>query len=145
MSLKISLPGFDVKTASPEQMAIDSDYDTLKIPVDDTSSKFGQILVTFADNPGVGVYPLFTYKHGFSYMPFYYFFFDFGSSSKLLGSNSGFDTGTKFSNDVFSDQFFQFTDTGDGFTLSWNVISALSDMTGNFFSFRYFVFANDGV
>ena len=144
MSIKIALPGHDVRTASPEQMSVDSDYDTLKLVLNNTQPNEGQLYVAFSDNPAVGTYNLFQFNHGLNYTPFYYFFFDIATSSKILGTNTGLEFGTTFNNDVFSQQYFQVTDTGSGFIFSFVVASQLADMTNNYFTFRYFVFANTG-
>jgi hypothetical protein len=145
--LKISLPDKDVKTASPEELAVDSTYDTLKLIVRNSNPYFGEILVIFNSNPPVGTYNIFNYVHELGkYTPLYYVFFDRAKSSKLLGTNTSFDTATLFSNFVMSGlQDFIVTDTPTGFRFDYVVGSnGLFDMSGQYFSFRYFVYVNDG-
>lgn len=144
--LKISLPGIDVKTAATEDLAVDSTKDTLKLLLNNSNPYFGEILVVFKDNPAIGTHPVFVYKHNLgNYTPFYYIFFDISKSSKILESNTSYDTGTSFSNDVFSNQLFKVVDTGDGFKLNYIVSNNAFDMTSNYFSFKYFVYVNDGI
>lgn len=145
MSLKIALPGKDVTRGIPEDMAVDSDYDSLKMPIDPANPYFGEILVTFQDNPGTGTYPIFQFRHKFNYKPLYFVYFDISKSSSALISNSGYDYGTEFDTDAFADQYFKVTDLGNGFDFNFVVANnSFVDMTTQYFSFRYFVYANDG-
>lgn len=143
--LKISLPGFDVKEASPEQLAVDSTFDTLKLPISNSNPYFGEIFVTFAGNPDVGTYPVFSYKHGFDYNPFYYVFLDTSQSANTLLSNSSATTGTQFSPSAGFTQYFMVSQIPGGFKMDYVVNSITADVTGAFYSFKYFVFVNEGV
>lgn len=143
-TLKISLPGKDVKTAAPEDLAVHSGYDTLKLIISNSNPYAGEIFVTFKDNPAVGIYRLFTFKHQLPNHPFYYIFFDRSNSSKNLSTFNQQDTGMEFDNDVFGNQAFIVTDTGDGFTVDYVAQTTTFDMTAQYFSFKYFVFVNDG-
>ena len=90
--LKISLPGYDVKTATPEQCSVHSSYDSLKVKLDANNPQEGNILVTFKDNPPAGTYNIYTIHHGYNYIPTYYFFFDLRSSS----NNTNIEVGSQF-------------------------------------------------
>lgn len=65
--IKVSLPGFDVKTATPEQCAIHSGYNNLKVQsVSDDDSPVGY---NPASDPGYGTHNILTVEHGLPYTP----------------------------------------------------------------------------
>lgn len=67
--IKISLPGYDVKTATPEQCAVHSDYANPKIRTNQTPAHFNTVNYAFSSDPASGTYNLLTIAHGFSYTP----------------------------------------------------------------------------
>lgn len=70
IGLKVSLPGFDVKTAAPEDCAIHSDYDTFKIDSSANPPHFGVVKITFNSNPPDDVITtLFSFDHGYNHRP----------------------------------------------------------------------------
>lgn len=144
VGFKISLPGYNVETATPEQCSVDSAYDSFKIKLDPDNPQFGNIVVTFTDNPGVGTYPIYTIHYGYDYIPAYYLFFDVQDSSQVLTE----ETGNFFALDELDGSYFQAildTDTQD-INISFVVTAGASvDVTNNFFAFRFYVFANDGI
>lgn len=69
--IKVALPGFDVKTATPEQCSMHSSYPHLKLQRP-TSGKnyFNTLSYTFASNPASGsTTNIFTLAHGYGYKP----------------------------------------------------------------------------
>lgn len=68
---KISLPGYDVRTAAPEQCAVHSSYPPLKAKTDQSPAHFAQLVVDFTasvtQNTTLTVYSL---NHGYGYTPF---------------------------------------------------------------------------
>lgn len=68
---KITLPGYDVSTATPEQCAIHSKYASPKVKIDATPRHYGTVKITFTKNPPSGATTtLYTVPHGYSYTPF---------------------------------------------------------------------------
>lgn len=67
---KVSLPGFDVKTATPEQCSVHSSYPPLKAKLSQSPPHFANIYVDFllivAQNVDHTVY---SFNHGYSYTP----------------------------------------------------------------------------
>lgn len=68
--MKISLPGYDVMTATPEQCAVHTGYNTPKVDLFADPAHFGTVRVTFENDPPSGVETtLYTIPHGLSYTP----------------------------------------------------------------------------
>jgi len=66
VGLKISLPGYDVRTATPEQCAVHTDYPPPLIE----ESMIGTLAYTFNSNLSAGATRnLLTKAHGYSYKP----------------------------------------------------------------------------
>lgn len=77
--IRVSLPGFDVKTANPEQSAIDSKYDTFKVNHHTDSPHSGLLRITFNNNPASGVITnIFSMSHEYSHRPSLMTHFDTG-------------------------------------------------------------------
>lgn len=69
--LKISLPGFDVKTATPEQCAVHSSYPPFKSKTNQTPPHFATVSVDFTGTITQGVTQnLYVISHGYNYIPF---------------------------------------------------------------------------
>jgi hypothetical protein len=68
--IKISLPGYDVKTATPEQLALSSDYISPKLRLNQSPAHAGIVSYTvptsFAAFTTVNI---LTVNHGYSYTP----------------------------------------------------------------------------
>lgn len=140
--LKISLPGIDVKTATPEQCSIHSSYDSLKIKLDNANPQEGNILITFTDTPTAGTYNITTIHHGYDYIPAYYFFFDVRGSS----NNLGVEVGNQFPLDESVDAYFEAIPDSQNIVFNLVITPFSSDVLINhYYAFRYYVFANDGI
>lgn len=72
--IKISLPGYGVQSATPEQSSLDSIYDTFKLKLANINNLFGLVTILFNAEPPTPGSPtttnLFTLKHGYNYQPF---------------------------------------------------------------------------
>lgn len=69
--VKLSLPGYDVKDATPEQCVIHSDYPPLKSKVGQSPSHNATLVVDFTATVTQGVtHTLLTVPHGYGYIPF---------------------------------------------------------------------------
>lgn len=68
---KVSLPGYDVRTATPEQCAIHSSYPPLKAKVNEASPHIATLVVDFTGTVTQGVtHTLYSFNHGYGYIPF---------------------------------------------------------------------------
>jgi len=68
--LKISLPGYDVHTATPEQCSLHSGYSTLKAQTDKTPPHIGTYHVDFTSGITQNhTYTAYTIPHGYDYTP----------------------------------------------------------------------------
>lgn len=67
--LKISLPGIDVKTARPDQCVVHSDYPNPKINKHANPAHRGLISVILNNTYQTGETVLFSFPHGYSYVP----------------------------------------------------------------------------
>lgn len=140
--LKISLPGYDVKTASPEQCSVHSSYDSMKVRLDSSNPQEGNILVTFNDTPAAGTYLITVIRHNYGYIPAYYFFFDVRGSS----NNTGIEIGNAFPLDALSEAYFQAVPDTQNIAFNLVITPASTDvLTGEYFAFRYYIFANNGI
>lgn len=144
--LKISLPGFDVKTATPEQCTIDSDYPTPKIRTDASPAHFGYFTYTFASNPTVNAtLNLKTVAHGYGHTPIMICYYqqtnvDYQTGFKVLpwfytSSNAylyvlAYTDGTNFKIDFHRGTDGDFLDA--------------TDFTGLTFNFKFYIFAETG-
>lgn len=139
--LKISLPGVDVKTATPEQCSIHTSYDSLKVRIDNQNPQEGNILITFNDTPSAGTYNITTIHHGYGYIPAYYFFFD------TLSSNTQTDAevGSIFGLDADHASIFQAIPDDQNITFNLVTDGVFDTLAGKFYAFRFYVFANDGM
>ncbi len=68
--IKISLPGYDVNTATPEQLALSSDYISPKLLLQQTPAHAGTLsyVVPATVTPGTTT-NLISVNHGYSYTP----------------------------------------------------------------------------
>lgn len=68
---KISLPGYDVGTATPEQCSIHSGYPPLKSKIQTDNPHFALLDVDFTATVTQGVeHTLYSIPHGYGYIPF---------------------------------------------------------------------------
>lgn len=71
IGMKISLPGFDVKTATPEQCAIHSSFPPPKSKANQDEPHFATLDVDFTGGITQGVtHTLYQINHGYNYVPF---------------------------------------------------------------------------
>lgn len=138
--IKIALPGFDVTKATPEQCAVHSGYDTMKIKNTASPEHFGVINLTATSTPSTTV-NVFTMSHGYSYRPAS--IIHWSDSSRAIAPYSV--TGFYPLNATF-DQFFVAYCTDTQFKIDYvnNALSGAATITGNTYKIRYYIFANDG-
>jgi hypothetical protein len=67
---KVSLPGYDVKTATPEQCAVHSSYPPLKAKLDQTPPHFAQVIVDFTGAVSQATtHTLYAINRNYGYVP----------------------------------------------------------------------------
>ena len=140
----LTLPGFDVDTATPEQCAVHSAYPNPLIKMGAEPKHFGTINVFFASNPGeTDVDNPITYvarvPHGYPYAPntlTIYSFIPLGETETVVGTFP-FNASTP-ANDYFS---FGADETHYGIAYT-KFSNNPSDITGLSISFRYYIFAD---
>jgi hypothetical protein len=70
IGFKLSLPGYDVKTATPEQCSVHSDFATLLAKLDKTPTHIATVTVDFTGTVTQGVtHTLYAISHGYNYTP----------------------------------------------------------------------------
>jgi hypothetical protein len=69
--LKISLPGYDVKTATPEQCVVHSSYPPFKSKINQPNPHFGTLEVAFTSGITQNVtHTVYSIPHNYTYIPF---------------------------------------------------------------------------
>lgn len=68
---KVSLPGYDVGSATPEKCSIHSGYPSLKAKTGQTSPHFATLSVDFSATVTQNVtHTVYSFNHGYGYVPF---------------------------------------------------------------------------
>lgn len=86
--VKISLPGYDVGSATPEQCAVHSSYPPIKAKTGQSSPHIATVKVNFTATVTQGVtHTLYSIPHGYGYVPFTIcsITFDDGSATQAYG------------------------------------------------------------
>ncbi len=144
----IALDGKSVRNDSPNNTAVDTNYNTLKMRIDEEDPNFGRIRIRFSFNPYSVSYSKLLFTHTFKtpYTPLYYFAYMIKNSDRVLLAEYG----KVFALDVFGDRYFEVVQ--DGKTVNFYFrCSAFIDpgneafdpnLTGNEFEFQYSFFVN---
>lgn len=142
--LKISLPGYDARTASPEFLSVDSDFPLLKCDLRKNPKNYGTLNITVASLPvGSGsAIQIYKQSHGYSYIPTFLTAWEYPPGTDPLSNlNTTFgigdldaSIGQNFYISMYCDsQNFYIT----GYTLSG------SPVTNTSFTVRFYIFADD--
>ena len=137
----VTLPGYDVQTATPEQCAVHSDYPSPKIE----ENHWGVLgPYTFGSNPGTSTTTvMYTVPHGYSYVPACFVY------ANQVGQSSYGILPSTFSQSPIVEQFIAYADTTN-LTIAFQVgppdglggvPSAISGLT---FQFKYYIFTESG-
>lgn len=141
---RVSLPGFDVKDATPEQCAIDGAYDTLKLKLDNGNPYFQRVSIDFVTNPPLGTINVFEFDHDLPNDPAWYFLFDTKDSFGPATTEYGPD----FDLDALADHTFHAYRVGNKIKLDFITNNDLdyvaNPFIGRFYEFRFYCYANDG-
>lgn len=91
---KLSLPGFDVKSATPEQCAVHSEFPPLKAKIDQNPSNIFLLDVNFTSGVTQDTnHTVFSINHGYNYTPLILpniVFNDGSMATDLVGIGSAF-------------------------------------------------------
>lgn len=139
--IKVSLPGYDVKTATPEQMSIHSGYPSPKIDSRSSPAHFGTSTYTFSSEPAAGaVIDLVTVAHGYGYTP--------AAISYMKDLASGnFYFLPLFFNPAGSDQRIVYFTDGTNFKAQYRGETLglpHQPVNGTSWTFKYYIFSENG-
>jgi hypothetical protein len=132
--IKVSLPGYDVKTATPEQCALHSDYASPKVRLNQNPAHFNTFTINWTSDPGIGEIELLSIPHGYSYRPACVCFV-----KGIIGSNVYFEplpSGTPAA-------IYEAFTTNTHFKIVWRNFFGY-DPTGESYEFKYYIFAESG-
>ena len=88
--MKIALPGYDAKTATPEQCAVHSSYPPLKSKANQSPPHYATLRVNFTRSQPQGSWVThYTFNHNYGYVPFNF-------ASIKYSSNYGVDYGINY-------------------------------------------------
>lgn len=136
--IKISLPGYDVKTATPEQCVIHSGYACPKMKLGQTPAHFGTYTKVWASDPGDGVTVLKTINHALGYKPMIAVMINFDRTGDgdivmmPLPAQGG-----------LSLQIYAYATTAD-LKIAINRAAAGTNPTGETWIFKYYIFVENG-
>ncbi len=132
--LKISLPGYDVKSAAPEQCAVHSSYPPLKAKTNQTPKHIATLNVDFTSTiTQASVQTLYAINHGYGYIPFTLAnikFIDSGGGENLgigsvqIGASldiQAFCTGSQFQVTIYDD--FNWTSSAASLEVSYYIFA----------------------
>lgn len=136
--IRISLPGYDAKTCTPEQCAVDSNFDTFKIDNTADPEHFNLVTVNFNHDPPLGVQTtLFSFNHGYNHRPFCMSIIDAGSNlSGRLTVGRYYLVGGRI------DSYLEAYVTDTQFVV--DIILKGSTVVGESFAIRYYICSEDG-
>ena len=134
--MKISLPGYDVKTATPEQCAFHSKYASLKVALGKDPVHFGNYTHEFTGPISTEEATiLLTVAHGYSYIPAHLCLIEYSSDADQYTQIMPFTIGPSLTILSYCD------DTN--FVIEAYSASG-SDLSGERFTFKYYIFADVG-
>jgi len=137
--MKISLDGFDVKTATPEQCSLHSKYACPKILLNQSPSHFGTYTHTFGSNPANGVTTLKSVVHGFNYKPMHFVLIKYDLSGIERTSPLPGAYGT--ANQIYARST---TTTLNIYLQRAPGTAEIEDLTGVSWTFKYYIFVENG-
>lgn len=140
--LKVSLPGYDVHTATPEECAVHSGYISPKVKVNQTPDHSGTYSFTCPGNvtPGT-VYNILTVAHGYNYVPAAICHW---SATTIAGyPQHGICPGIV--GDFPPIKYIAYCDSTNFYIGLSKDAAATYDTTGMTASFRYYIFAESGI
>lgn len=144
--VKVTLPGYDIATATPEQCALHSKYPCPKVKVGVNPGHYGTLDYSFsADIAASTTLNILTVAHNLGFVPMVIcsWKYDFGAAGPPVGTQYG--DGRL---DVVSYELTYFDMYADStnFYIDFNTApgSVLDERTLNPFQFRYYIFSEDG-
>jgi hypothetical protein len=140
--VKVSLPGYNVKTATPEQCVIHSNYDTFKVNRHASPAHFGVVHVVFNTSPGISTTTnIYTKNHPYGYQPSTWVHAEQTTAASVpyLQTIDG-----ELSTGVDDNFIFYATTTQFKIDFVRGGFSTGGSMVGRTYNFRYYIFAEDG-
>ncbi len=136
--IKISLSGHDVTSSTPEQLAITSKYNSYKVKMGQSPAHFGIYEHTFSSNPGFGYTTLKTIAHGYSYTPSCFCLVKW-----YVDAYGGYRTNTLPAQHGIPNQLSAKTDATNFYIMLYRG-DTTDDYTGKTWTFKYYIFVEDG-
>lgn len=134
--VKVSLPGYDVNEATPEQCSVHSSYPPLKSKTGQTPQHFATLVVDFTATVTQNTtHTLLTVPHGYGYVPFSLSSIIFNDGIQNIVGLGYAGVGVSLSIDAFSDATNFYITIYDNF--NWTSNSASLQVS-------YFIFAENG-
>ena len=134
---RVTLPGYDIDTAKPEEFSVNSDYPSPKISSIAKPLHVGTFDYLITSNPDIGTINILTIPHNYDFIPMNLCF---------LKDNQywGFPTFTllprnfmyEFEINAYCDRY--------NFKIDLTRWSVIQDVTSWSFSFKYYIFAEEG-
>lgn len=145
--LVIALPDKDVTGNNPDDAAIDTRENSLRIRINARTPRFGQLITTFSATPAINYSKLLlSIPLEQDYLPLFYFYYD----ATLSDRNVDRIYGRRFNMDVFGDLYFIALYENKVLNFYLKTTSAFSpggvgDLTGLRVTFNYTIFTNEAV
>jgi hypothetical protein len=148
----ISEPGATVDSSSPDDMAVSSSYDTLKMDLNANDNNFGYVDVYFANAGNVAGTSILLFQKQITtkYTNLFYFEFDFVNSDIADFWDSQFGNSFYYTGDGFFRRHFEATRVGNLVEFRYIVDSSYSTysgdtLAGNRLRFKYYFFVNESL
>lgn len=133
--IKVALPTFDAKTATPEQSALHSDYPVIHIDLLKNPSHFGILNYTWASNPGIGLTTVMAVNHNLGYKPVVF------AMSRWEDPSSPGDFYTRVLPEGPASYTYLAYSTSTQAIIAINRLDTIGDLTGETRLFKYYIFS----
>lgn len=139
--IKISLPGFNVYDATPEQCSIHTKYDTLKVNDHASPAHYGVVQATVGTEPANGsTKTIKTFAHGYTHRPSVWAHVLDPARTAAPYGVTGF-----YALDAFAESYIKISVTDTDFNIVLRKgTTAPPTLLGRVFTIRYYIFAEDG-
>lgn len=134
----ITLPGYDVATATPEQCSIHSDYPSPKME----EANCNVVTYTFTSEPATDV-TLVTKAHGYSYKPAALVWVEAPAAYTINGVIAQFVLPWIPAGSIFD--HFESTCDATNLYITYKLVDGGSLLNGATFKFKYYIFAETGL
>lgn len=137
--IKVSLPGYNVNDATPEQCSVHSGYDTHKINDHASPAHYGVVSLTVSNEPAnPSTTNIMSFNHNYPYRPVCMAHFRDPARSAGQFAVTGI-----FGLDAFISSYIKVYTTDTQFRIDL-VKGGPVTLAGRVFTIRYYIFAEDG-